>query len=72
MALPKELARDILPLVNSDSNDMLIQYVNYRIEQLHKELENVQQDRLGYVQGSIAEIKKLLTLREQVQTDAKG
>lgn len=71
MSLPKELARDILPLVN-ESNEELIKYAKYRIEQLHKELETVQPDRLGYVQGSLAELKKFLTLREQVLIDAKG
>lgn len=71
MALPRELARDILPLANSDAFDMLKQYVDYRIAQVHKELETVEPDKLKLLQGALNELRYLQGLRERVQADAK-
>ena len=71
MALPKDIARDLLPIVNNAEYETIYIYVNYRIEQLRKEMETVSPDGLKNLQGALSEIKKLLTLREQVQQDSK-
>lgn len=71
MALPKELARDILPLANSDAFDMLKQYVDYRVAQVHKELESVTPEGLKLLQGALNELRLLQQLRERVQADSK-
>jgi hypothetical protein len=69
--LDKQLARGLLPLVNT-FNDDLAAYAEYRITKLHLELENCSDfNRSLQIQGQIRELRRLISLREEVIQDAK-
>lgn len=65
--MDKQIARDLLPLVHDRDNlNAIIAYAEYRISVLHKALEQSRDiDVVRMLQGSIAECRKLITLREQ-------
>jgi hypothetical protein len=70
--MDKLLAKELLILVNHN-NDLLEKYAMSRISTLHKQLENTKEIEAIYkIQGQIAEIRKLLTLREEVIQKAEG
>lgn len=72
MALTGKIARDILPLVNDPhSFDLLVEYAEYRISELHKILETTNQLELGVIQGQIKELRRLISLRDEALTDSK-
>ena len=64
----KETARKILPLVDSKKNsDLLELYMNHRIEELHKLLEQHEDMyNITKAQGAIQEVRRLKTLRDEV------
>lgn len=67
--IDKELAKSLLSFVNDDFNmQSLKAYVNYRVEQLRDTLE--QMDDQG-ARGGIVELKKLLSIREEVIANSK-
>lgn len=69
--LDKYLARSLIPVVNTN-NDALIEYANYRIDMLRHDLETlVEINDILRIQGQIKEIRRLLTLRDEVLHDAK-
>lgn len=70
--LDKQLARNLLPLVNSALNEDLIEYANYRIKILNTTLENsVEINDILRVQGQIKELRRLLTLKVEAIEDAQ-
>jgi hypothetical protein len=66
-------AKDILPLVNNVDHYPLLQtYVAMRIEVLRGYLENTKDHvKIMEIQGSIAELRRFQTLREQAIEGAK-
>lgn len=69
--LDKYLARNLIPLVNVN-NDALSEYALYRLSLLRNELETlVEINDILRIQGQIKEIRRLLTLRDEVLEDAK-
>ena len=64
----KELAKQMLPLVNTKKNtDILELYMNYRVDELHKLLEQHEDMyNINKAQGAIQEIRRLKTLRDEV------
>ena len=66
-------AKDILPLVNNVDHYPLLQtYVAMRIEVLRGYLENTKDHvKIMEIQGSIAELRRFQTLREQASEGAK-
>ncbi|MDC0292430.1 hypothetical protein OAL29_00840 [Candidatus Binatia bacterium] len=66
-------AKDILPLVNNVDHYPLLQtYVAMRIEVLRGYLENTKDHvKMMEIQGSIAELRRFQTLREQAIEGAK-
>ena len=64
----KELAKQILPLVNTKKNtDILELYMDYRVNELHKLLEQHEDIyNINKAQGAIQEIRRLKTLRDEV------
>lgn len=73
MALPAQTARDLLPLVNDPGvYDMFLEYANCRIDLLRNELETAKDhDSILRIQGAIAEIRKIISLRDEVNADSK-
>lgn len=71
--MEKELARALLMMVNDhDKYESLQKYVAYRIEVLRNYLETTRDhEKVLEMQGSISELRKLQTLREQVIEGAK-
>ena len=70
----KETARKILPLVDSKKNsDLLELYMNHRIEELHKLLEQHEDMyNITKAQGAIQEVRRLKTLRDEVIARAEN
>lgn len=66
--MDRDLARSLLMLVNDkDQMDRLQTYVAYRIEQHRSNLEKQKdRDRILEIQGAIAELRRLATLRDEV------
>ena len=66
--MDKQTYPDLLPLVNDKGvMELLEKYAKARIELLRDQFEQTQQpDRIEFTQGSIAELRRLLTLREEV------
>jgi len=64
----KEIAKKLVPLVDSKkSSDLLEVYMNYRVEELHKLLEQHEDiHNIAKAQGAIQEIRRLKTLRDEV------
>jgi len=67
--MDKETAIAILPLVNSlESMEYLNFYINKRIELLHRNIESESNERtITQTQGKILELRKLQTLKDDVQ-----
>ena len=73
MALPTQLARDLLPIVNvPQTYELVVDYAKHRIEKLRSELELcANMEQVLRIQGSIAELRKILTLKDEVNADSK-
>ena len=71
--MEKDLARSILPLVNDVDKYLILQeYIDNRIETMRNFLENTKDhDKILEVQGSIAELRRFQTLRDQALEGAK-
>mgnify|MGYP001189916165 FL=1 len=71
--MDKQTYRDLLPLVNDKAAMELLElYARARIELRRDQLEQtVHPDRFKSTQGSIAELRRLLTLRDEVIEGAK-
>ena len=72
--LERDLARDLIPLVNiPDNYDRLLGYVNYRINLLQQNLNNSVDinDILRY-QGSIKELQRFTSLKDEVLADSES
>ena len=70
----QEVAKELLKVVNDKKTmDALEKYMNYRVEELHKLLE--QQDKISDInkaQGAIKELRRIKTLREEVLAKARN
>lgn len=70
----KEIASKLVTLVDNKKNsDLLELYMNHRVEELHKLLE--QHDdihNIARAQGAIQEVRRLKTLRDEVLARAKN
>ena len=70
----QEVAKELLKVVNDKKiMDALEKYMNYRVEELHKLLE--QQDKISDInkaQGAIKELRRIKTLREEVIAKARN
>jgi|TARA_A100001388_G_scaffold47414_1_gene31337 hypothetical protein len=70
----QEVAKELLKVVNDKKTmDALEKYMNYRVEELHKLLE--QQDKISDInkaQGAIKELRRIKTLREEVIAKARN
>lgn len=66
--------RDLLPLVNDgDSYGRLQAYAEARVEDLRTFLEKENDvDKIKKLQGAIAELRRMATLREEVIREAKN
>lgn len=66
--MDNKLARSLLLFVNDNHNQESVRkYAEDRIKTLHIQLESITEPTKIYrIQGQIAEIKRLLTLREEV------
>lgn len=64
----REIAKKLVPLVDSKKNsDLLELYMNHRIEELHKLLEQHEDMyNITKAQGAIQEVRRLKTLRDEV------
>ena len=64
----KEVAKQLLPIINVKKNtDALEVYMNHRIDELHKLLEQHEDMyNITRAQGAIQEIRRLKTLRDEV------
>ncbi len=71
--MDKQLARQLLILVNT-YNDLLKLYAENRIKLIHEQMENsVNKPEDFYrMQGKIIELRRLLTLREEIIKEAEG
>ena len=71
--MDKQTYRDLLPLVNDKAAMELLElYARARIELRRDQLEQtIHPDRFKSTQGSIAELRRLLTLRDEVIEGAK-
>jgi glutaredoxin-related protein len=71
--MDKDTARAILPLVNDlERYDLLQSYVRARIEVLRGYLESTKElNKVLEIQGSIAELRRFQTLREQAVEGSK-
>ena len=69
----KKMYQSLLPLVNNKhAMELLKDYARARIEVRRDQLEQtIHPDRFKSTQGSIAELRRLLTLREEVIEGAK-
>ena len=69
----REIAKKLVPLVDSKKNsDLLELYMNHRIEELHKLLEQHEDMyNITKAQGAIYEIRRLKTLRDEVLARAE-
>lgn len=73
MTIPKQIARDLGPLVNDPMDfKSLADYANYRIEQAQKALERANVfEQVKYAQGQIYELRLLLGLQEEAKASVK-
>ena len=69
----REIAKKLVPLVDSKKNsDLLELYMNHRIEELHKLLEQHEDMyNITKAQGAIQEVRRLKTLRDEVLAKAE-
>lgn len=65
-------ARQLVAMVN-DPNFYadLKMYAEHRIKTLHRDLETAELVRVDKIQGQIVELKRLLTLQDEVHEKAK-
>lgn len=70
----KEQARQVLPLVNDpEMHPLLVKYAEYRLDILRQHLENEKNlQKVSEIQGSIAEIKRLFTLKNEVRGELEN
>ena len=70
----KEVAKQLLPIVNVKKNtDALEVYMNHRIDELHKLLEQHEDMyNITKAQGAIQEVRRLKTLRDEVIARAEN
>ena len=66
--MDKQFYRSLLILVNNkDHMDLLHKYASARIDQFHLQLENTKEhQRVLEIQGSIAELRRFKTLRDEI------
>jgi len=71
--MKKEQYRELLPLVNDhDSMTRLALYAEHRLEVLRSYLETQKEPTKIYeLQGAIAELRRIATLRDEVQSNSK-
>jgi len=71
--MDKQLARQLLILVNT-YNDLLKLYAENRIKLIHEQMENSTNKPEDFyrMQGKIIELRRLLTLREEIIKEAEG
>ena len=71
--MDKQFYRDILLLVNrKETYDLLQEYVDKRISVLQEQLEiTLDETSIRLIQGSIKELRRFKTLREEVQKGAE-
>lgn len=68
--MDKEIARLLVPLVPKSNDDLFEIYVNSRVNYLHRQLETLSEvNEIMKVQGQIKEVRRLLTLREEIQKE---
>jgi hypothetical protein len=69
----RDIAKKLVPLVDSKKNsDLLELYMNHRIEELHKLLEQHEDMyNITKAQGAIQEVRRLKTLRDEVLARAE-
>jgi len=69
----KENYRELLPLVNDRESMLKLEYyAKQRIENLRSYLENQKEPQKIYeLQGAIAELRRIATLRDEVLTNSK-
>ena len=68
-----DVAKQLLPVVNVKKNtDALDVYMEYRVDELHKLLEQHEDAyNINKAQGAIQEIRRLKTLRDEVIAKAE-
>lgn len=71
--IDQKFYRSLLPLVNDkDMMDRLQAYCDERIDTLRGHLETTKEiENIRYIQGSIAELRRFKTLRDEVLQGAK-
>lgn len=70
--MDREIARDLLKFVNDvEFQEAVKKYYYGRLAQLHKDLEQADLSTVACIQGQIKELKRLMTLREEVLDKAK-
>jgi len=71
--MDQQFYRSLLLLVNTkDHMDLLHKYVSARIDHFHHQLENTKDhQRVLEIQGSIAELRRFKTLRDEVTKGAE-
>ena len=71
--MKKEVAKKLLKLVNVKSNtDLLEFYAKERVQILYRQMEQLASvDEIRQIQGAIREIKRLITIRDEVIEKAK-
>ena len=71
--MKKEVAKKLLKLVNVKSNtDLLEFYARERVQILYRQMEQLASvDEIRQIQGAIREIKRLITIRDEVIEKAK-
>jgi hypothetical protein len=71
--MDKQFSRTLLPLVNDPDTYALLQaYVESRIDICRDTLEKITDvDEMRRTQGRIAELRRLLHLKDEIQNEAK-
>lgn len=68
--MDKETAKRISPLATQSNARLFEVYVQYRIDHLRKQLESSSDfNEVLKVQGQIKEVRRLLTLKEEVEKE---
>lgn len=70
--MDKETLKLLLPFVNSDLYQSVVNYVDIRINLLYKDLESASIDRVPYIQGQIKELRSIQKLKEKVNSDLRN
>lgn len=65
----EQIARKLVPLVNSSNEKLLVTYAEYRLDTLRKKLETAPLEEVHRIQGMIMEVKRLFTLKEEVHKE---